>query len=65
MVQATEMHAYPRSAGRILRFLGKMIEREAELIVDHHLAAVLTLKLNRYGPHPSNAPDTADVPAFA
>ena len=46
-----EMHAYPRSAGRVLRYLGEMIENECELVIDRHLAAVLALKLKRYGPH--------------
>ena len=48
-----EMHAYPRSAGGVLRYLGAMIENECELVIDHHLATVLALKLKRYGPHPS------------
>ena len=51
----TEMHSYPRSAGRVLRSLGAMLEQACELVIDHHLAAVLVLKLKRYGPHPANA----------
>jgi hypothetical protein len=39
-----EMHAYPRSSGRVLRHLGAMIEKEAELVIDHHLPEVLALK---------------------
>ena len=38
------MDTYPRSAGRVLRFLGEMIEKECELVIDHHLAKVLALK---------------------
>jgi hypothetical protein len=53
-VHRTELHAYPRSAGRLLRLLGTMIEKECELVIDHHLAAVLALKVTRYGPHPAN-----------
>ena len=39
-----EMHAYPRSSGRVLRHLGEMIEKQSELVIDHHLAKVLALK---------------------
>jgi hypothetical protein len=39
-----EMHAYPRSSGRVLRHLGEMIEKQGELVIDHHLAKVLALK---------------------
>lgn len=46
-------HVYPRSSGRVLRYLGEAIERECELAIDHHLATVVRLKLARYGPHPS------------
>jgi hypothetical protein len=42
-----EMHAYPRSSGRVLRYLGEMIEKECELVIDHHLAGVLALKADR------------------
>jgi hypothetical protein len=49
----TEMHCYPRSSGRVLRYLGEMIEQECELVIDHHLAAVLALKIDRYGRRPA------------
>ena len=39
-----EMHAYPPSSGRVLRHLGEMIEKECELVIDHHLAEALALK---------------------
>jgi len=39
-----EMHAYPRSSGRVLRHLGEMIEKECELVIDHYLSKVLDLK---------------------
>lgn len=47
VAQRTEMHVYPRSSGRVLRYLGEMIERECELVIDHHLAGVLALKIAR------------------
>lgn len=48
-----ELHAYPRSSGRVLRHLGEMIERECELVADHHLADVLALKVKLFGQHPA------------
>jgi hypothetical protein len=48
-----EMHAYPRSSGRVLRHLGEMIERECEWVIEKHLATVLALKIVRYGKHQS------------
>lgn len=47
VAQRTEMHAYPRSSGRVLRYLGEMIEKECELVIDHHLPVVLALKAAR------------------
>lgn len=43
-VKHIEMHAYPRSSGRVLRHLGEMIEKECELVIDRHLGAVIALK---------------------
>jgi hypothetical protein len=48
-VVRTEMHAYPRSSGQILRHLGELLEAEAELVIYEHLEAVLELKVARYG----------------
>lgn len=52
----TELHAYPRSTGRVLRLLGGMIERECELVADRHLSGMMALKVKRYGPHPALSP---------
>ena len=54
-VRRTELHAYPRSSGRVLRYLGEMIEKECEWVIDRHLAAVIALKVARSGPHPAIA----------
>jgi hypothetical protein len=51
----TELHAYPRSTGRVLRYLGEWIENESERVIDRHAASVLALKVTRYGPHPAVA----------
>ncbi|MBY0530458.1 MAG: hypothetical protein K2P86_00645 [Xanthobacteraceae bacterium] len=48
-IRRIEMHAYPRSSGQILRYLGELIEGEAELVIDKHLDGVLKLKIARYG----------------
>jgi hypothetical protein len=47
-----EIHKYPRSSGRVLRYLGQMIERECELVADRYLKDVLALKVSRFGQHP-------------
>lgn len=48
-VVRTEMHTYPRSSGQVLRRLGTLLEAEAELVIDHHLEAILDFKIARYG----------------
>jgi hypothetical protein len=52
-ISRTEFHAWPRSSGLILRHLGEMIEKECELVIDHHLDAVVNKKIAIYGRHPS------------
>lgn len=49
----TELHAYPRSSGPVLRLIGKAVEKVCELVVDKHLAAILAMKRARYGEHPA------------
>jgi hypothetical protein len=60
-----EMHAYPRSSGLVLRHLGQLLEQEAALVLDHHLDAVLALKVTRYGPHPSLGTNVPEGPSAA
>jgi hypothetical protein len=48
-VKRIEMHTYPRSSGRVLCHLGEMIEKECELVIDHHLSEVLAQKVVRDG----------------
>lgn len=43
-VKHIEMHAYPRSSGRVLRFLGEMIEKECEWIIERNLKEVVAIK---------------------
>jgi hypothetical protein len=42
-VKYIEMHAYPRSSGRVLRHLGAIIEKECEWVIDRYLADVVAL----------------------
>jgi hypothetical protein len=49
----TELHAFPRSSGPVLRLIGRTLEKPCDWVVDKHLAAVLALKVKRYGRHPA------------
>jgi hypothetical protein len=40
-VRVTELHVYPHSRGRVLRHIGRAIEGAVELLLDHHLAAIV------------------------
>lgn len=50
------LNAYPRSSGPVLRLIGRMLEQPCEWVVEKHLAAVMALKVKRYGPHPALPP---------
>jgi hypothetical protein len=43
---------YPRSAGKVLEVLGAIVEKACEFAIRRHLAAVLALKVERYGAAP-------------
>ena len=43
---------YPRSSGRVLEVLGAIVEQACEFAIHRHLAAVLALKIERYGAAP-------------
>ncbi|MCK1511374.1 hypothetical protein IVB22_02055 [Bradyrhizobium sp. 190] len=49
----TELHAFPRSSGPVLRLMGRALEEPCEWVVEKHLAGVLAVKIKRYGRHPS------------
>jgi hypothetical protein len=44
----TEMHAFPKSTGRVLREMGRMLERPCEWVVEKHVMGVLSHR-KRYG----------------
>lgn len=46
IMQRTETHTYPRSSGRVLRYLGGAIEKECEWVIDQHLKEVV-VKISR------------------
>lgn len=54
----TEMHAFPRSSGQVLRIMGRAVEKECEWAIEKHLFGVLALKIKRHGPHPASASTT-------
>jgi len=51
--KVSELHAFPRSSGPVLRLIGKAVEQPCEWVVEKHLSAVLALKVKRYGRHPA------------
>lgn len=51
-----QLHAFPRSSGRVLRLLGKLIDEPCEWAVEKHLAEIIALKVKRSGRHPALAP---------
>lgn len=53
--QTIEMHAFPKSTGRVLRLMGRLLEEPCELTIDKHLSGVLAFKVKRYGRHPLSA----------
>lgn len=49
----TELHAFPRASGPVLRVMGRTLEELCEWVVEKHLAGVLAHKIKRYGRHPA------------
>ena len=45
--RVVELHVYPRSRGRVLRYIGEDLEGAVELLADHHLEDVRAFKLER------------------
>lgn len=58
----TELHAFPRSSGPVLRLIGRAIEGPCEWVVEKYLASIMALKVKRYGRHPA-LPAAASKPA--
>lgn len=54
---ATELHAYPRSSGLVLRKIGERLERAADRLRARAVPEIIALKTARFGPHPSHLPE--------
>ncbi|MCA1397222.1 hypothetical protein I6F38_13220 [Bradyrhizobium sp. BRP56] len=52
----SELHKFPRSSGQVLRIMGQRVEDICEWATAEHMAAVLALKVRRYGRHPGLPP---------
>lgn len=49
-----EIHAYPRSAGLVLRKIGEAMAKVVDPLVAAALPEIIQLKVERFGPHPSH-----------
>ena len=43
MTVVEEKHWYPRSRGRVLRYIGEDLAKSVELLVEHHLKGLASL----------------------
>jgi hypothetical protein len=50
------LHVYPKSSGRVLRLMGEELEALCDRVTSRDLEAIRQLKLEKYGPHPSQLP---------
>lgn len=52
----TELHAYPRSSGIVLRKIGETLEKAGELLAREAMPEIIVMKTKRFGVHPSHLP---------
>ncbi|ODA91844.1 hypothetical protein BFX40_02365 [Mesorhizobium sp. SEMIA 3007] len=52
----TELHAYPRSSGIVLRKIGATLERAGEPLAREAVPEIIAAKTKRFGVHPSHLP---------
>lgn len=52
----TELHAYPRSSGIVLRKIGETLEKAGEFLAREAVPEIITIKKERFGEHPSHLP---------
>ena len=52
----TELHAYPRSSGHVLRKIGKTLEKACDELARAAVPDVIAIRTERFGPHPSHPP---------
>lgn len=52
----TELHAYPRSSGLVLRKIGEKLEKAGEFLARDAIREIIAIKTKRVGEHPSHLP---------
>ncbi|TIR30133.1 MAG: hypothetical protein E5X07_23005 [Mesorhizobium sp.] len=52
----TELHAYPRSSGLVLRKIGEKLEKAGEFLAADAIPEIIAIKAKRFGEHPSHLP---------
>ncbi|AZO61233.1 MAG: hypothetical protein E5Y51_05655 [Mesorhizobium sp.] len=52
----TELHAYPRSSGLVLRRIGEKLEKAGEFLAREAVPKIIAMKTSSHGPHPSHLP---------
>ncbi|MBZ9942642.1 hypothetical protein LB533_16240 [Mesorhizobium sp. BR1-1-13] len=52
----TELHAYPRSSGLVLRKIGEKLEKAGEFVAGEAVQEIIAIKTKRFGEHPSHFP---------
>lgn len=52
----TELHAYPRSSGLLLRKMGEALEKACEPVTREAVPQIIEMKTERSGPHSSHLP---------
>lgn len=52
----TELHAYPRSSGYVLRKIGEALEKACDELARAAVPEVIAIRSERFGPHPSHPP---------
>ncbi|ANN61235.1 hypothetical protein A9174_03770 [Mesorhizobium loti NZP2037] len=52
----TELHAYPRSSGLVLRKIGEKLEMAGEALAREAVGEIIAIKTKRFGEHPSHLP---------
>lgn len=52
----TELHAYPRSSGIVLRKIGETLEVAGEPLAREAIPEIIAMKTKRFGAHPSHLP---------
>jgi hypothetical protein len=52
--RSTELHAYPRSSGHVLRKIGETLETACDELARAAVPHIIAMRSKRFGPHPSH-----------